>query len=81
MGADSDFAKPRLGVYLREKTGYTVRSSGNLGKKVDGGSPPSLRSYGAAQNKLFCFVDVFCGGVAEWLKAHAWKVCNGASRS
>src|ERR1700744_327678 len=22
-----------------------------------------------------------CGQVAEWLKAHAWKVCNGESRS
>src|SRR5260221_6467635 len=22
-----------------------------------------------------------CGKVAEWLKAHAWKVCNGESRS
>jgi hypothetical protein len=23
----------------------------------------------------------FCGGVAEWLKAHAWKVCKRATVS
>src|ERR1700735_5705246 len=25
--------------------------------------------------------DAYCGGVAEWLKAHAWKVCIRATVS
>ena len=44
----------------------------------------ALRTFGGVRHALLRFMlhqnirvrpGVRCGGVAEWLKAHAWKVC------
>ena len=32
-------------------------------------------------NMLRCDIMMICGRVAEWLKAHAWKACKGATSS
>ncbi len=71
MGFGASFAKTRLGVYLRQKTRYRDRSLKNkdlMGFRANLWEFRGLKTAGNFYPRVW-----FCGGVAEWLKALAWK--------